>query len=85
MKGKMFKRFLIMNNFWIEIRNGTKLYVKPLSTYEEIVAKLVNKGVEVQYKQNKKHFTNLNELKDYLDWITYTQPYNQAGNFPPYY
>jgi len=74
-----------MNNFWIVKRNGIEFYVKRISTHEEIISKFMDKGVEIQYKQNKNHFTNLIDLKDYLEWILYTHAYNQSSDFPPYF
>ena len=69
-QNQMFKKFLIKNEFWMTKRNNSTWYVKHTPEAGGIYAKVLQKGVEIQYNNRKQIFTNFIELYNYLDRIT---------------
>ena len=78
----MFKKFLIKNDFWMTRRNNSTWYVKHTPEAGGIYAKVLQKGVEIQYNNRKQIFTNFIELDNYLDRLTLpSTPDDNQKNF----
>ncbi|MCP4762183.1 MAG: hypothetical protein GY870_10405 [archaeon] len=72
MYNQMYKKYLIKNDFWMTKSNSDRhecWFVKHTPEYGGIYAKLLQKGVEIQFNSEKKVFTNFNELDNFLDKI----------------
>lgn len=78
---QMFKKYLIKNEFWRTGGRNETWFVKHTPEYGGIYAKLMQKGVEIQYNNEKKVFTNFIELDNYLDRISVNNQSNGSRDF----
>ena len=79
----MFKKYLIKNDFWMTRSNRDLIFVKHTPECGGIYARLLKqeKGVEIQYNNERNIFTNFVELDNYLDRINVSAPSNDSQSF----
>ncbi|MHA1729943.1 MAG: hypothetical protein ACTSWY_14630 [Promethearchaeota archaeon] len=75
---QMYKNYLTKNNFW---KSGDNWYVTHNALCGGIYAKLLQRGVEIHYNNEKRTFTNFLELDNFLDRISAVNQPTNNGNF----
>ncbi|MBD3353087.1 MAG: hypothetical protein GF364_16520 [Candidatus Lokiarchaeota archaeon] len=81
MYNQMFKKYLLKKDFWQTKSADGTWFIKHDPIYGGIYARLFQKGVEIQYNNERKVFTNFNELDAYLDRISVRDEYDDNQKF----
>lgn len=78
----MFKKYLLKNDFWMTRAGEEPCFIKHDPVYGGIYARVMPKGVEIQFNLERLVFTNFNELDDFLDKLSiHTNATNDYDQF----
>jgi hypothetical protein len=70
MYSQMFKKYLLKNDFWMTRAGEEPCFIKHDPVYGGIYARVMPKGVEIQFNNERLVFENFNELDDFLDRVS---------------
>lgn len=81
MYNQMFKKYLLKNDFWMTKSGEEPCFIKHDPVYGGIYAKVMPKGVEIQFNNEKLVFNNFNDLDEFLDRVSIHSTPNDYDQF----